>query len=144
MPRTLPALALAVVLAGCAAAPPEAGGRGGRGGEVRDVSRDGAGNAAGLLAGRYPGLRVVQTAGGLAVSFPRNARPDGEPVAPLVFVDGHRTPLGPGGEIPGLQAADVTAIEVKNRAVDLSIYGQDALGGVIEITTRLGRGDARD
>ena len=141
--QTLSALSLAVVLAGCAAAPPAAE-RAGRGGEVRDVSRDGAGNAAELLAGRYPGLRVAQTAGGLAVSFPRNARPNGEPVAPLVLVDGHRTPLGPGGEVPGLQAADVVAITVKTQAVDLSAYGQAALGGIIEITTRLGRGGGRD
>ena len=108
------------------------------------MSRDGAGNATDLLAGRYPGLEVSQTTGGLVVSFPRNNRPSGEPVPPLVFVDGHRTPLGPGGEIPGLQAEDVTAIEVKTQAIDLSIYGRAARGGIIEVTTRLGRGDARE
>ncbi len=91
-----------------------------------------------------PGLSVAQTGGpaNLATVFLRGA----EARHTLVLIDGVRVgdPSSTGGEFDfaNLVATDIERIEVL-RGPQSALYGSDAIGGVINIVTRKGRGDPR-
>lgn len=87
---------------------------------------------ASLLRRRYPSLRVEETATGLFLQIRQYERP------PLIVIDGTRYPSG--RPLVGLRASEIVDVKVLKTMAEAMVYGTSAaLGGVIEITTTLGR-----
>lgn len=108
-----------------------------------DFERSGVNSVADLLRGQ-PGLDVTE-AGGRGQGATVRLR-GGEARHTLVLIDGIRVndPSGPAGEFDfaNLALANVERIEIL-RGPQSALYGSDAIGGVINIITRRGRGPAR-
>ncbi len=96
------------------------------------------------LLRRVPGLTLTQNGGPGATQTVRLRGMDARHT--LVLVDGVRVndPTSTGGEFDfaALVPTDIERIEVL-RGPQTALYGSDALGGVIAITTRRGRGAPR-
>ncbi len=105
-----------------------------------EIAASGHGSLSDILRGT-PGLSIVETAGPGSNSsvFLRGT----DPRHTLVLVDGVRVndPSSTGGEtdLGLLAAANVERIEIL-RGPQSAIYGSDAIGGVINIITKKGRG----
>ena len=87
------------------------------------------------LAGRLPGLTVMQTSGGSTESSPTlyvRGRSSFNTASPLVFVDGLQSSLS------GLMLSDIESISVLKDAAALSLYGQDGADGIIYVKTKRG------
>ena len=92
------------------------------------------GTAVDLLRGRYPSLQIDETGGTVSLRIRQRSHP------PIVIVDGFRSPVANDGQLDGIAAADIVEIRVLTSMADTMIYGEEAaLGGVIEIKTRLAR-----
>lgn len=90
------------------------------------------------IVGKVPGLTISSSAGtdpngGVSVQL-RGANSINADKGPLIVVDGI-----PGGNIGILQKEDIVSIDVLKDASAAAIYGTRASGGVILVTTRMGR-----
>lgn len=110
---------------------------------AEDIQRGNPASLADALRG-VPGLSVTEAGGPgkLSTVFLRGA----EARHTLVLIDGIRVgdPTSTGGEFDfaNLVTTDIERIEVL-RGPQSALYGSDAIGGVINIVTRKGRGDPK-
>ena len=104
--------------------------------DARDWQGQAAGRVEELFVGRFPGVRVYQTAQGLAVRVRGETSITGSN-APLYIVDGFPFEAGPGGLV-SLNPSDIASIEVLKDASSLSFYGVRGANGVVLITTKRG------
>jgi len=90
-----------------------------------------------LLASRFPGVQVYQTAQGFSVRMrgPTSILGGNEP---LYILDGFPIEPGPGGLV-AINPADVESIEVLKDAASQAAYGLRGANGVIVIKTKRGR-----
>ena len=101
-----------------------------------------AGNPMMALQGKLPGVTVVQGTGrpgtdpSILLRGPTSINASGRSQEPLYIVDG--TILG--ASLVDFDALDIESIEVVKGAAAASLYGSRAGAGVIQITTRRGRG----
>lgn len=101
---------------------------------VTEQDRIGSWNALELLIERFPSVRVTTRGGVSSVQIRQYTHP------PLLVVDGQRMLASAAEALSRIPADDVVDIDVKHALSDTMVYGADAaLGGVIEVTTRLGR-----
>lgn len=92
-----------------------------------------------MLAGRFPGIRVMQMPGGgisLRLYGPSTIFGNNEP---LYVVDGMQVNSVDGQGLYWLNPADIQKVEVVKDASALSMYGVRGANGVVLITTRRGR-----
>jgi TonB-dependent SusC/RagA subfamily outer membrane receptor len=89
-----------------------------------------------LLAGRFPGVHVHQTANGFSVRMrgPTSFHGGNEP---LYIVDGFPIEPGPGGLV-AINPDDVASIEVLKDAASQAAYGLRGANGVVIIKTKRG------
>jgi TonB-linked SusC/RagA family outer membrane protein len=101
-----------------------------------------SGNPVSALQGKLPGVTVVQGTGrpgtepSVLLRAPTAIDASGRSQEPLYIIDG--TILGSG--LVDFDALDIESIEVVKGAAAASMYGSRAGAGVIQITTRRGRG----
>lgn len=87
-----------------------------------------------LFQGRFPGVHVYATEGGIAVRVRGQSSFHGSN-EPLYVVDG--MPLAPGsGGVLGINPNDIARIEVVKGGAQLAEYGSRGGNGVIKITTK--------
>jgi TonB-dependent SusC/RagA subfamily outer membrane receptor len=87
-----------------------------------------------LFAGRFPGVQVLQAAGGLSVRI-RGATSLRGNSDPLYIVDGlPYTPTSDG--LIALNPSDIARIEVLKDAAQTAEYGSRGANGVVKITTK--------
>lgn len=108
-----------------------------------EIARSAPGSVADVLRGQ-PGLSIVENGGpGKTANIQLRGA---ESRHTLVLIDGIRVndPSGPANEFDfaNLALADVERIEIL-RGPQSALYGSDAIGGVINIITRKGRGAPR-
>ncbi|UCS92012.1 TonB-dependent receptor [Echinicola marina] len=111
-------------------------------GAVADVdgdvlSRRPVTNAASMLQGRLPGVRVVQNSGqpgneGLGIQIRGQGTFSGAGSNPLVLIDGVE------GSLSDISPNDIENVSVLKDAASASIYGSRAANGVILVTTKKG------
>ena len=93
---------------------------------------------------RVPGVSLTETGGPGGVTSVRLRGNDARHT--LVLVDGVRvndpTDVGGGFDFSSLSAQDIERIEVL-RGPQSALYGSDAIGGVVNIITRKGRGEPK-
>ncbi len=90
-----------------------------------------------MFEGRFPGVRVVQSPGGLRVEV-RGATTLNGSTAPLYVIDGLTFDPGPSGLI-ALAPNDIARIEVLKDETSLAFYGGSrGANGVVLITTKRG------
>ncbi|QDH79754.1 TonB-dependent receptor [Echinicola soli] len=104
-------------------------------GEV--LSRRPVTNAASMLQGRMPGVRVVQNSGqpgdeGLGIQIRGQGTFSGAGSNPLVLIDGVE------GNLSDIDPNDIENVSVLKDAASASIYGSRAANGVILVTTKKG------
>ncbi|GGZ12980.1 SusC/RagA family TonB-linked outer membrane protein [Echinicola pacifica] len=104
-------------------------------GEV--LSRRPVTNAASMLQGRLPGVRVVQNSGqpgdeGLGIQIRGQGTFSGAGSNPLVLIDGVE------GSLNDIDPNDIENVSVLKDAASASIYGSRAANGVILVTTKKG------
>jgi TonB-dependent SusC/RagA subfamily outer membrane receptor len=87
-----------------------------------------------LLVGRFPGVQVMNTPGGLVVRVRGQSSILGNS-EPLFVVDGIPITPGTGGAL-AINPRDVARIEVLKDAAETAIYGPRGANGVIVITTK--------
>ena len=87
-----------------------------------------------LFRGRFPGVRVVQTPGGMSIRL-RGASSVNGSNEPLFVIDGTPVEAGPGGLI-GLNPGDIARIEVLKDIGSTAFYGVRGANGVVLITTK--------
>ena len=87
-----------------------------------------------LMRGRFPGVRVIEREGGIAVEI-RGATTTSGRRSPLYVIDGFAIEAGPDGLLM-LSPADIKKIEVLKDAASLTQYGVRAGNGVVVITTK--------
>jgi TonB-dependent SusC/RagA subfamily outer membrane receptor len=88
-----------------------------------------------VLAARFPGVTIVQSArGGIAVRI-RGISSFMASNEPLFVVDGSPMQPGPGGSL-ALNAYDIASIRVLKDPSQTGIYGMRGANGVIVITTK--------
>ncbi|PWV48258.1 SusC/RagA family TonB-linked outer membrane protein [Chitinophaga sp. S165] len=108
-----------------------------------DFRQSGARNAMDLVQGKVAGLQITRTGGsnpnvGPAIQL-RSATSLAGSQAPLIVIDGI-----PGGNLDLLQQDDIESISVLKDGSAAAIYGTQANGGVVLITTKRGKaGNAR-
>src|SRR5690606_23958433 len=95
-------------------------------------------NAASMLQGQVPGLRVVQNSGepgneGLSVRIRGQGTFSGAGSNPLVLIDGVE------GSLNDVNPNDIENVSVLKDAASASIYGSRAANGVILVTTKAGQ-----
>jgi TonB-dependent starch-binding outer membrane protein SusC len=110
-----------------------------------------------LLAGRTPGVSIVQASGTTGAASRINIRGQGSinlSNSPLVFIDGVRISAGArdaaanvGGQridgLSDLNPEDIESIEVVKGPAAATLYGADATAGVIQIITKRGYAGGR-
>ncbi|ASZ12816.1 SusC/RagA family TonB-linked outer membrane protein [Chitinophaga pendula] len=106
--------------------------------KAEDFRQGGARNALDLIQGKVAGLAITRTSGtnpnsGVAIQL-RGATSLTGSISPLIVIDGI-----PGGNLDLLQQDDVASIDVLKDGSAAAIYGTQANGGVILITTKRGR-----
>ncbi|WP_225444112.1 SusC/RagA family TonB-linked outer membrane protein [Echinicola arenosa] len=94
-------------------------------------------NAASMLQGRMPGVRVVQNSGqpgdeGLGIQIRGQGTFSGAGSNPLVLIDGVE------GSLSDINPNDIENVSVLKDAASASIYGSRAANGVILVTTKKG------
>ncbi|TDW96889.1 SusC/RagA family TonB-linked outer membrane protein [Dinghuibacter silviterrae] len=102
-----------------------------------DFNQGGARNALDLIQGKVAGLEITRTGGtnpntGVSIQL-RSATSLTGSISPLVIVDGI-----PGGNLDLLQQDDIASIDVLKDGSAAAIYGTQANGGVIIVTTKKG------
>jgi len=88
-----------------------------------------------VLMGRFPGVVVTRTAGGLQVRIRGGSSLEGGNV-PLYVLDGIIIDPGPNGNLTGINPEDIESIEVLKDAVTTTMYGMRGANGVIVIKTK--------
>lgn len=104
------------------------------------------------LQGRVPGANVMSASGRpgegpqVQLRAPTSINAEGRGLQPLYIVDGIivNSDSSLGGGLADLSALDVESIEVVKGAAASSLYGARAGAGVIQITTKSGKGAKRD
>ena len=138
-PRALSSIALlaALALAAC----------GGRGSRERDtapdpdvltaeeIERTPSPSVERSMAGRWPGVHVTESAGGISVRI-RGATSITASTEPLYVIDGVVIEAGPGGSLTGIALRDIASIQVLKDAAATSMYGMRGANGVIVIRTK--------
>ncbi|HEY2375949.1 MAG TPA: SusC/RagA family TonB-linked outer membrane protein [Gemmatimonadaceae bacterium] len=117
----------------------------------------GATNVLSQLAGKVPGLEIVQASGrpgsapAVMLRGPKSINGTGRGQDPLYIVDGIILNPGigvnqlgtalslQGGTLADINPADIESVEVVEGAAAASLYGSRAANGVISITTKSGR-----
>ena len=103
-----------------------------------DFRQSGARNAMDLIQGKVAGLQITRTGGSNPNTSPtiqlRSATSLAGSQAPLVVIDGI-----PGGNLDLLQQDDIESISVLKDGSAAAIYGTQANGGVVLITTKRGK-----
>lgn len=117
----------------------------------------GATNVLTQLAGKVPGVEIVQTSGrpgsapAVLLRGPKSINGTGRGQDPLYIVDGVILNAGigvnqlgtalalQGGTLADINPADIESVEVVEGAAAASLYGSRAANGVISITTKSGR-----
>ncbi|WP_245826912.1 SusC/RagA family TonB-linked outer membrane protein [Parapedobacter luteus] len=104
--------------------------------KAEDFRQSGARNAMDLLQGKVAGLQITRSGSnpntGVALQL-RGATSIAGSNSPLVVIDGI-----PGGNLDLLQQADIESINVLKDGSAAAIYGTQANGGVILVTTKKG------
>ncbi|MGV3559295.1 SusC/RagA family TonB-linked outer membrane protein [Larkinella arboricola] len=109
--------------------------------DSKDIENRPVPNVALALQGLSPGLSITRTTGqpgdegGIGIQV-RGASSANGNVAPLLVVDGVTTP---GATLMSLNPADIETISVLKDAAAAAIYGAQAAGGVILVTTKKGK-----
>lgn len=111
--------------------------------EPTDFRQSGARNALDLVQGKVAGLQITRTGGSNPNTSPaiqlRGVTSLTGSMSPLIVVDGI-----PGGNLDLLQQDDIASISVLKDGSAAAIYGTQANGGVIIVTTKKGvKGPAR-
>lgn len=88
-----------------------------------------------VLQGRFPGVEVFRTAGGIAVRI-RGRTSILNSTEPLYVIDGIPIQAGPGGSLTGINPLDIESIEVLKDAASTAMYGIRGANGVIIIKTK--------
>ena len=88
-----------------------------------------------MLQGRFPGVQVLQSAGGISLRIRGmgSLLTDG---APLYVVDGVPIRTSSRGVLTGVNPLDIIRIDVLKDVSSTAIYGMRGANGVILITTR--------
>ena len=102
---------------------------------ARDMRQSPTGSVEQALEGRFPGVTVMRTEGGLAIRM-RGAASVHGPNAPLYVIDGVPVEPGPNGDLTGLNPADIESIRVLKDAASTTMYGVRGGNGVIVIKTK--------
>ncbi|OLE67749.1 MAG: hypothetical protein AUG74_10510 [Bacteroidetes bacterium 13_1_20CM_4_60_6] len=89
-----------------------------------------------VLMGRFPGVVVTRTAGGLQVRIRGGSSSLEGSNVPLYVLDGIIIDPGPNGSLTGINPEDIESIEVLKDAVSTSMYGMRGANGVIVIKTK--------
>jgi TonB-linked SusC/RagA family outer membrane protein len=105
---------------------------------AEDFRQSGARNAMDLVQGKVAGLQITRTGGsnpntGPAIQL-RSATTLSGSQSPLIVIDGI-----PGGNLDLLQQDDIESISVLKDGSAAAIYGTQANGGVVLITTKRGK-----
>ena len=101
-----------------------------------------AGNPLNQLQGRVPGANIVSSSGRpgaepqVLLRAPTSINASGRGQQPLYVVDGVILT----GGLPEINASDIESVEVVKGAAASSLYGARAGNGVIQITTKRGKG----
>jgi len=108
---------------------------------AEDFRQSGARNAMDLVQGKVAGLQITRTGGsnpntGPAIQL-RSATTLTGSQSPLIVVDGI-----PGGNLDLLQQDDIESISVLKDGSAAAIYGTQANGGVVLVTTKRGKSGA--
>jgi len=90
-----------------------------------------------LFVGRFPGVQVFQTPGGISVRI-RGQSSFTSSNEPLYVLDGMTIQPGPGGALEGINPQDIEKIEVLKDIGSTSFYGSRGANGVILIKTKRG------
>lgn len=106
--------------------------------KAEEFRQSGARNALDLIQGKVAGLAITRTGGtnpnsGVSIQI-RGITSLAATPAPLVVIDGI-----PGGNLDLLQQDDIESIDVLKDGSAAAIYGTQANGGVIIITTKKGK-----
>jgi len=103
---------------------------------VNELSANASNNVSDALQGRVAGVAVESNSGapGARASITIRGSSTLGSNGPLVVIDGM-----PFGSLDGLNPSDIQNIEVLKDAAAASIYGSRAAGGVILVTTKLGK-----
>jgi len=103
---------------------------------VNELSANASNNVTDALQGRVAGVSIESSTGAPGSKSNITIRGTGTlgSNGPLVVIDGM-----PFGSLDGLNPSDIQNIEVLKDAAAASIYGSRAAGGVILVTTKLGR-----
>ena len=88
-----------------------------------------------LFAGRFPGVQVFQSGGGLTIRIRGGSSINGSN-EPLYVIDDQIIEPGPGGALMGINPQDIEKIEVLKDAGSTAIYGSRGANGVIVIRTQ--------
>ncbi|HEY4286794.1 MAG TPA: SusC/RagA family TonB-linked outer membrane protein [Puia sp.] len=103
-----------------------------------DFNQGGARNVMDLIQGKVAGVNITRTAGASPNSGPdiqiRSATSFTGSNGPLIVIDGI-----PGGNLDLLQQDDIASFDILKDGSAAAIYGTQAQGGVILITTKKGR-----
>ena len=87
-----------------------------------------------LFAGRFPGVRVIQTPAGISVRIRGGTSVNGSN-EPLYVIDGMPVETGPDGLL-AINPYDIATIEVLKDAASTAEYGMRGANGVVRITTK--------
>ena len=102
---------------------------------AEEIKRTPAGTVERVLMGRFAGVTVTPTPGGVAVRIRGTTSLSGAS-EPLYVVNGMPTRPGPDGGLFGLNPADIESIEVLKDPADATFYGVRGAAGVIVIRTK--------
>jgi TonB-dependent SusC/RagA subfamily outer membrane receptor len=87
-----------------------------------------------LFIGRFPGVQVLQSGGGLIIRI-RGANSINGSNEPLYVIDDMPIEPGPGGALVGINPQDIEKIEVLKDAGSTGLYGSRGANGVVLIRT---------
>ena len=88
-----------------------------------------------LFIGRFPGVQVFQSGGGLVIRIRGGTTTINGSTEPLYVIDDMTIEPGPGGALMGINPQDIEKIEVLKDAGSTALYGSRGANGVILIRT---------
>lgn len=100
-----------------------------------DIERNAGQPIEEVLAGRFPGVSVFRTPGGIAIRI-RGGSSILNSNEPLYVIDGIPIQAGPNGSLTGVNPLDIESIEVLKDAASTAMYGIRGANGVIVIKTK--------